>query len=85
MDTPDTDREVSELAELAIDPVAAEEVDDGDCQYDGCDETADLLVEFKHEFAGNVATATARLCDGCDRQNAIHARANGLLEYKVTA
>lgn len=62
-------------------PVAAEEVDEGTCSYEDCNEDADYRVEF----GNSEDSVTALMCDGCSRSNAIWVRENELLEREVTA
>lgn len=67
-----------------VDPVAAEEVEEGDCDYEDCEADADLRVQFEHKFDGSLSPETALICDDCDKEHCIWVRANDLLEKEVT-
>ena len=66
-----------------IEPTAAEQVDEGECDYRDCNNTADYRVQI--EAVGSRAATTVLMCDDCSRQNHIWVRENELLRREVTA
>jgi len=60
-----------------VEPIAAEEVDEGTCDYE-CDKDADYRVEVE-------TGQTFLTCQSCSTSNYIYARENELLEQEVKA
>lgn len=76
------DRHERHLAKGRPEPVAAEEVDGGDCAYDDCESDAYFRVQFDQQDGDD--SAVVLMCEDCSRRNAIHVRANELLDNEVT-
>lgn len=79
----DTDAEHYEkwVAHGRPEPAAAEEVNEGECNYKDCENSADYRVAF--EINGEQAATTTIICDSCSSRNRIYVQENGLLEYDV--
>jgi hypothetical protein len=63
----------------APEPIAAEEVNEGDCAYEDCDSKAEYRVQWDK---GDV---TSLMCGDCSTKNRIYVVENELLRGEVTA
>lgn len=67
---------------LDYEPVAASRYDgDMECQYDGCEKTADWLVDCK--ASGHTGGKGLFCCQSCSQTNRIWAKENDLNEHDV--